>query len=84
MSASTLGYLLSDDSRFRLERVRGTLDLIEHLASEGDLVKAPGRHSIRWEELAALIGLVSNELRAVLADSSAAARLIEPEAGSES
>lgn len=83
MSAPLKGYLLSEDNRYRLERVKGTLQLIEHLASTGDLGSHPGRHDIRWEELAALLSLVSCELSAVLTDSEAPARADSGQGGGQ-
>lgn len=74
MSAPVNGYLLSDGGRYRLERITATVHLLEHLASEGLNGPETARTGIAWEEFTALLGLISTELCAVLADSTTPAR----------
>lgn len=69
MSARPTGYLLSDGGRYRLERITATVHLLEHLATEGMNAPDPEHAGVALEEFAALLGLVSSELCAVLADS---------------
>jgi hypothetical protein len=67
MIAPVTGYLLSEGGRYRLERIAATVRLLEHLASEGLSGPEIDRTGIAWDEFAAMTGLVSTELRAVLA-----------------
>lgn len=83
MSARPTGYLLSDGGRYRLERITATVHLLENLASEGLNAPDTDRAGVALEEFAALLGLVSSELCAVLADSKTPASAARGKGGAE-
>lgn len=61
-----IGYLMTEDARYRLERLKGTIDLMEHLAAEGS---RSAMTNLAWTDFASFTALVSAEVGCVLDDS---------------
>ena len=61
-----IGYLMTEEARSRLERLKRTIDMIEILADQGSGRSCPG---IKLEEISAFTSLVSEEVSGVLDDS---------------
>lgn len=61
-----IGYLMTEDARYRLERLKGTIDLMEHLAAEGS---RSAMTNLEWTDFASFTALVSAEVGCVLDDS---------------